>query len=219
MYADRYAPRRMNRGSLGLSVSIVGGLVAAVMLSPTVIKHVIPDKPIEIYPVLPDPPPPPEPLPRPEPQRKAKPTPTIDKPLVVTPGQPDKPYFPPPEGPATAQPGAGDGSATGTAIEPVKPPPVITGTEIDPRYARDFQPMYPPAEQRAGRDGVVTLKVLVGVDGRVVRAEQVMATSDEFWRVTLKQALGRWRFRPATRDGIPFEAWRTMTVRFRLDGE
>jgi periplasmic protein TonB len=64
----------------------------------------------------------------------------------------------------------------------------------------------------------VTLRVLVGVDGRVVRAEQVTATSEEFWRVTLQHALARWRFKPATRDGIPYEAWRTMTVRFTLQG-
>lgn len=219
MYADRYAPRRVNRGSLGLSVGIVAALVAAAMLGNTVIHRPAPDDPLTIYPVTPTPPPKPEPLPKPEPQTRAKATPLIDKPIVTTPVAPDKPYFPPPDGPAPTQPGAGDGAGTAAVIDPPKPPPVITGIEIDPRYARDFQPMYPPAEQRAGRDGVVTLKVLVGTDGRVVRAEQVTATSDEFWRVTLKQALSRWRFKPATRDGVAFEQWRTMTVRFRLDGQ
>lgn len=218
MYADRYAPRRMNRGSLGLSVGIVGALVTAAMLGNTVVHRPPPDEPLTIYPVTPTPPPKPEPLPKPQPQIKAKSTPVIDKPLVVTPAKPDTPYFPPPDQPFTGQPGTGDGTGTAAVIDPPKPPPpVVTGTEIDRRYARDFQPLYPPAEQRAGRDGVVTLKVLVGVDGRVVRAEQVTATSDEFWRVTLKQALGRWRFRPATRDGVPFEQWRTMTVRFNLE--
>lgn len=218
MYADRYAPRQLNRGSLGMSVGIVGGLVAAAMLSPTIISHLPTDKPLEVYVVKPTPTSPPDPLPKPERQTKAKDSPVVDKPLVTTLTAPDKPYVAPPEQPFTGQPSTGDGVGTATVIDPPKPPPVITGTEVDPRYARDFQPLYPPAEQRAGRDGVVTLKVLVGVDGRVVRAEQVMATSDEFWQVTLKQALGRWRFRPATRDGVPFEQWRTMTVRFNLEG-
>lgn len=218
MYADRYAPRRLNRGSLGMSVGIVGGLVAAAMLSPTVISHLPDDTPLKTYWVKPTPPPPPEPLPKPEPQARTKPTTTVEKPLVTTPVAPDKPYVAPPEQPFTGPPGANDGAGTGVAIVPPKPP-VMTGTEIDPRYARDFQPLYPPAEQRAGRDGIVTLKVLVGIDGRVARAEQVLATSDEFWRVTLKQALGRWRFKPATRDGVPFEQWRTMTVRFNLEGQ
>ena len=94
---------------------------------------------------------------------------------------------------------------------------MLTQASVDDRYARDFQPLYPPAEQRAGRDGAVTLKVLIGVDGRVRDVQQLSATSEEFWRVTQKQALARWRFRPATRDGIPVEAWKTMTVRFHLE--
>lgn len=215
MYADRNAPRRLNRGSLGLSVAIVGGLMTVAMVSNTVIRTPPHKPPLPVWNVDPVKPLPPEPLPRPAPPRLAPSTPSVDS-IVKAPVAPDKPYVSPPE-PGYFDPGATDGDGAGPLVEPVKPPPpVFTGTEIDPRHARDFQPMYPPAEQRAGRDGVVTLKVLVGVDGRVVRAEQVTATSDEFWRVTLKQALGRWQFRPATRDGVPVEAWRTMTVRFTL---
>lgn len=219
MDVERYRSDGLNRGSLGLSVAIVGSLVAAAMLSSPTIRAKIVDRPIEIYPVLPDPPPPPEPLPKPESQARAKPSAMPRETLVETPQPPKVDWTPPPEQPATLQPGtSGELGGGGLVIDPPKPPPpVLTGIEVDPRYANAFQPLYPPAEQRAGRDGVVTLKVLVGVDGRVVRAEQLMATSEEFWRVTLKQALGRWRFRPATRDGVPYEAWRTMTVRFRLD--
>ena len=221
MYADRYAPRRLNRGSLGLSTAIVGGLVAAAMLSPTVIEHVTRDTPLKTYWVDPaPPPPPPEPLPQPEARAKSQPTPLPRETLVTTPKPPVVEWTPPPAQPSSPQPGAGEGAGGGAVVEPVKPPPpVLTGIEIDPRYAANFQPIYPPAEQRAGRDGAVTLRVLVGVDGRVVRAEQVMATSEDFWRVTLRHALSRWRFKPATRDGIPHEAWRTMTVRFTLRGE
>ena len=218
MYADRYAPRRVNRGSLGLSVAIVGSLVATVMLSSTTIRDRIKDKTIELIPIRVDPPPPPDPLPKPQPQTKAKPSPRIDQPISQVPTDQSKaPYFAPPDVLPPIDPGLGTGGGTAIVDPPKPPPPVLTGIEVDPRYAANFQPLYPPAEQRAGRDGVVTLRVLVGIDGRVVRAEQVQATSDEFWRVTLKQALGRWRFKPATRDGIPYEAWRTMTVRFRLE--
>lgn len=216
MYADRYGAKRVDRGSLGLSVAIVGGLVTAAMLSNTVVRTPFHKPDLPIWNVQPVKPPPPDPLPKPQPRHRAAPTPLPEKTLVETPVPPEAPYTPPPQ--PAANPGTIDGPGVAPAVEPVKPPPpVMTGIEIDPRYASNFQPLYPPAEQRAGRDGVVTLKVLVGVDGRVTQAVQVTATSEEFWRVTLKQALGRWRFRPATRDGVPFESWRTMTVRFRLD--
>lgn len=117
------------------------------------------------------------------------------------------------------------GSAGGTGTGPVAiipppslptPSPVLSGPSIDPRYARDLQPLYPASEQRAGRSGLVTVRVLVGTDGRVRQVEPVAAASAAFFAATERQALARWRFRPATRDGVPIEAWRTMTVRFEL---
>lgn len=223
MYADRYEPRRVNRGSLVLSVGIVGGLLALGLLASPVVQHVIKEHPLPIFTVDPvTPPPPPDPVPpQPQPQLKSRPAPQIDRPTVLVPTEPKTPYVGPPVQPAT--PGTDEGgtmSGGAVVIDPPKPlPPVLTQAAVDARYARDFQPLYPTAERRAGRDGVVTLKVLIGVDGRVREAVQVLATTDEFWRVTQRQALGKWRFKPATRDGIPVEAWRTMTVRFTMEGE
>lgn len=220
MYADRYAPRRVNPGSLTLSVSIVGGLVAAVMLSPTIVRLKPPGPDLRTF-IVPPAPPPPPPEPVPQPKAAAKtPAPPIEASDPVQPTLPDDLYRVRPADPGPPPDLGGTGTGAASVVEPIKPPPpVLTDTQVDPRYARDFQPLYPPAELRAGRDGAVTLRVLVGVDGRVVRAEQVAASSDAFWRVTLKQALGRWRFKPATRDGIPVEAWRTMTVRFRVEDQ
>ena len=218
MYADRYAPKPLNRSSLTLSVAIVGGLVAAAMLSPTVIRAIEhPDKPLIMIRVAPPPTVPPvDPV-----QPKTKTKSVIDRPKVEvpTPIQEDVFTLKPETGPfVVPSPVEGSGGGGGIVIDPPKPPPpVLTGTEIDGRYARDFQPLYPPAERRAGNEGVVTVKVLIGVDGRVREVKQVAAASEEFWRVTERQALSKWRFKPATRDGIPVEAWRTMTVRFRLE--
>lgn len=61
------------------------------------------------------------------------------------------------------------------------------------------------------------MKVLVGIDGRVKAVELVSADDPGFAEATRRQALRHWRFRPATRDGVPVESWRTMTVRFRMD--
>lgn len=214
MYADRYEPRRVNRGSLGLSIGIVGALLGATLLSSPTIRAHLPTHPLQTY-WVPPPPPVPQPEPQPRPHQQAR---TIDLPIPQVPTDPKVPLAPTLQPPLT-DPGTalGNDSGPATVIEPLKPPPpVLTGTEIDGRYARDFQPLYPPAEQRAGRTGAVVIRVLVGVDGRVRQADEVSATSDEFWRVTQRQALTRWRFKPATRDGIPVEAWRTMTVRFTL---
>lgn len=221
MYADRYNSRGINPGSLSLSVGIVGGLIAAGMMTSTVISDVIRERPpLETYEVPREVPPPDEVKPEPEVEARA-PVPLTPEPLVPAPAEPDRaPIAQPDPGPIDMG-GSGGGTAEGTGAAPVDPPkpppPVLTRADVDPRYARDFQPIYPAAEQRAGSEGVVSLRVLIGVDGRVRQVERLASPSDAFWRVTEQRALSKWRFTPATRDGIPYESWKTMTVRFRID--
>ena len=218
MYADRHAPKPIDRGSLTLSIAIVGGLVAVAALSNTVIDVIRHDSGITVIPVAPVPPPPP---PNPDPEaRHADPMPS--HPIQVDPVVPTIPFDPPfrtsPDPGPPPIPGTGDGG--GVVVDPPKPPPpILRGADVDGRYARDFQPVYPNEERRAGREGVVTLKVLIGTDGRVREVARIAAASDAFWRVTQDRALAKWRFRPATRDGVPYETWKTMTVRFRLEEE
>lgn len=111
----------------------------------------------------------------------------------------------------------------GDIIKPVDPGvidpprnPVLTAVSIDPRYMRDFQPDYPPAMQRAQEEGKVTVRVSIGTDGRVTSVEKLFATTDAFWEAARKQALAKWRFRAATRDGVPVESEKVMTVHFTL---
>lgn len=110
----------------------------------------------------------------------------------------------------------------GPAVRAVEPPPMVMPPLIaatpDPRFADGFQPDYPGIELRAQREGSVTVRIRIGTDGRVKQVEAVRATSAAFLDATRRQALGRWRFRPATRGGEPQESWREMTVHFRLTG-
>ncbi|WP_425228669.1 energy transducer TonB [Sphingomonas sp.] len=219
MYANRYAPRRVNKGSLTLSVAIVGVLVATAMLSPTVIGVLHHEKELHFIDVAPPPPPPP-PDPTPPPRQRLEPRPAqIDPPIPIVPPPLASDFTVPHDPVAPVAPLAGTGPGEDVAIDPPKPPPVLVGAQPDARYLSDFQPTYPAEERRAGREGVVTLRVLVGIDGRVTDVEEIAAPSDAFWRVTEQRARTKWRFRPATRDGIPYAAWRQMTVRFRIEGE
>ena len=94
------------------------------------------------------------------------------------------------------------------------PKPVQKEAQLDSRS--ELQPPYPASEERAGTEGTVRIRILIGADGRVKSAEKVSATSDAFYRATERHALRNWRFRPATLDGRPVESWRTMSVRFLL---
>ncbi len=221
MYADRHAQQtRFNPGGLTAAISINAGLVAALMFAgPTI----LPGDPVRILettniPIDQPPPEPPRPQPRTEEVVANRPTETIvaPNPIVPTPSTSDlvttTTIVPTP--PLTPIIGSDPGPVVITTPAPL--PPLIA-PQVDPRYASAFQPTYPPAERRANRDGRVTVRVLVGIDGRVKQIERVTATSDAFWQVTQDRALRSWRFKPATRGDVPVEAWRTMSLTFRME--
>lgn len=107
----------------------------------------------------------------------------------------------------------------GPLTRPADPPahvPVLTGAARDPRFADRFQPAYPPAMERAERAGVCRVSVTVTPSGRVSAVRQLSCDDPAFFRATERQALSQWRFRPATRDGVPVEAMLEQTVRFQL---
>ena len=122
---------------------------------------------------------------------------------------------------ATADPGpirVAEGSGHDAGDSPTTPvhQPIFVQPQVDPRYRDSLQPPYPPAEQRMEHEGTVRVRITIGPDGRVSAVERLSATSDAFWRVTERQALSRWRFRPATEDGRPVAGTMTLTLTFRL---
>ena len=46
--------------------------------------------------------------------------------------------------------------------------------------------------------------------------ERLSATDEAFWIATQRHALRKWRFRPATRDGVPTASSKLLTIHFRL---
>jgi len=210
-------PSRLRPDSLALTLLFTGVFVSGLFfLNPNVVR-----KKIDIFvgtSIPRDPPPPPQP----EKQVEHKQVPPKET-LYVPPTQPDVVI---PKGPdldfvktPPVDVAAGDGTGGAVIPEPVKHDPVMVGPSIDSHYAGYFQPPYPSDEIRAGNAGRVSVRVLIGVDGRVKDIEKVSAASDSFWEATRRQALSKWRFTPATRDGVPYETWKTMSVSFVLNQE
>ena len=144
-------------------------------------------------------------------------TTTLAPPRAADPAPQFVDSFPGP-GPITFGPiNAGLGEPGGGEV--VAPPhtPVVHAPQRDPAFARAFQPPYPAAQQREGVEGTVRVRVTVAPDGHVVAVEQLSATSAAFFAAVERQALTRWRFVPATRDGVPVESTIVQTVRFTID--
>jgi protein TonB len=211
--------RRGNPASMSAAILVNGSIILAVALSPLVVQ---PDGPrTRIIGDAMTLQPPPEPK-----VNKPKESPEIEpifapKPVIDT-------RQPPKSGPTVTEtePGigttfdgvGGDDDAPEIIRELPKPPmPIFKSALRDPRFARDFQPEYPIGKLRLEIEGSATVRVLVGTDGRVRQVQIVKASDADFAKATEKQALRAWRFKPATRDGIPVEDWQTLTVRFDIN--
>lgn len=197
-----------------LAVGLPAVLVVAVALSPMVVEPGPRSVPlIGTIIDLPTPPPPP-----PEVVEDAKPTPKTSsasdtvEPIVKTIPLGDDRVEP---GPVIVDLPRID---PGPPVPPVDPPapPKLVLADVDPRFAGAFQPDYPAREQRGGIEGVAKVRVLIGADGRVKAVELISADSPGFFEATKRRALAKWRFKPATRGGVPEESWKVMTVRFEI---
>ena len=190
---------------IGGAVAVHALVVGAYLLMPKEMIDVFRDPPPLItYPVA-DTPPPPE---QAQPETDAKPLPQPKShPTIV-----EKPIIPPPPTGFTMKGDdrtVMDGAWTGTITQPDIPPPPQPVLTM-------FQPDYPGAMIRQGMEGKVVVRVTIGTDGRVIDIERLSAADEAFWIATQRQALRKWRFRPATRDGVPVSSTKVLTVHFRL---
>lgn len=219
MYADRYTkPAGLRPGSLGLALLVNGAILGSLAFF-SAPKFVVIDEPGMVLHDFKGPPTPPIDRPKPKKPEIAKGQPVrtevADSTItpVITPAGTYVIDLPPTTGSL-------DGTNfTGVKVDPITLPPVMVDPMIDSRFASGFQPTYPADERRAGNQGRVVVRVLIGVDGRVKEVEKLAASSDSFFEVTRRRALEKWRFKPGTRDGVPVEAWRTMNVTFVLNDD
>ncbi|MCK7592593.1 TonB family protein [Pseudomarimonas salicorniae] len=89
--------------------------------------------------------------------------------------------------------------------------------ETGPTYRRLAPPTYPEAAIAAGQEGVVLLRVLVAADGRPERIEVERATLPGVFDAAAREAVAKWTFNPATRDGLAVSAWSQVPICFSLD--
>lgn len=218
-YVSTYAKKPPNFKGISMTVGVHVLVVAGIFAIPGIELPELPPNVVDTYNV-----PEPKPVdPAPEPQKpiedipQAAPAPTDIRPLVERPVSVD------PVNPGYSSLGEDLLSGEGLIdrlppIEPVPliPDPVIEPAKMNKRYSSSFQPRYPSGQLRLGTEALISVRVLVGTDGRVKQIELIDTPHADFWTATRKHALKKWRFNPATRDGKPFESWMALKVRFQI---
>lgn len=93
---------------------------------------------------------------------------------------------------------------------------VIDGVSLKaPKALESPQPEYPEEAKGSGVEGVATVAVTIGADGRVEKAELVEDPGHGLGKAAV-DAARRWRFEPPTENGRRVRATMVLTMRFDL---
>jgi periplasmic protein TonB len=161
------------------------------------------------------PPPPPEESPPPS----DLPLPPPATPALPRPAEPRPPVPPSQVAVAPAAQRQATASGAATQSEPqggsvafgaaVSPPGLLEGV-------RNPEPEYPLANRQRGEQGVVTVLLRISEAGEVMEVELVNTSGHSALDESARRAVQRWRFRPATRNGVPIPGSIRTAIHFRL---
>ncbi len=155
----------------------------------------------------PKPPPPPPPAPKTPPP---PPTPTAPAPVIPN---ATAPVISVPVAPATPAPTP--------SVAPVAPPapaaPAVKTAAVIQPGATCAKPDYPSASRRLEEEGTVTLRFLIGTDGRVMQAEIEKTSGYPRLDDAARNGLAKCQFRPGTVDGKPEQSWASIRYTWRLE--
>ena len=95
--------------------------------------------------------------------------------------------------------------------------PIRVGGNIRvPLKLVDVRPTYPGSMREAGREGVVPLEALIGVDGTVTSVRVLSAQVHPDFAIAAVDAVRQWIFTPTLLNGKPVEVVMTVSVQFNL---
>ncbi len=89
------------------------------------------------------------------------------------------------------------------------------GAEPPQALSQNATPPYPEAARKAGKEGLVVLKVVITTEGRVTDIKVV--SGEEPFLAAAIAMVKTWRYEPARLDGRSIEAARLIRIPFRLN--
>ncbi len=135
---------------------------------------------------------------------------------------------------ATAKGAFGEGDTTGLSdpnisfaggagsgpIEPADDagdPPDFVAVEKDPEFVNRVQAVYPEMARKAGIEGKVIVKVLVGKNGKPEKAQIIKNPGTDIFDESVINAVMSSTYTPAIQNGRPVKVWLMVPFSFKLN--
>lgn len=93
---------------------------------------------------------------------------------------------------------------------------IYTKVDVNPIPVKTPPPEYPDTMKRQGISGVVAVSIVIDEKGAVVTATVAKSSQAEF-EYSAVEAVKKWKFKPAQKDGVPVKMKVTVPIRFNLE--
>lgn len=93
---------------------------------------------------------------------------------------------------------------------------IYTKVDVNPVPVKTPPPDYPENMKRQGVSGVVAVSIVIDEKGAVLNASVAKSSQSEFEAPAL-EAVKKWKFKPAQKDGAPVKMKVTIPIRFNLE--
>ena len=108
--------------------------------------------------------------------------------------------------------------AVARPTQPRSAQPIRVGGNIRvPQKEVDVRPVYPATMREAGREGVVPIEAIIGVDGTVTSLRVLSAQVHPDFAIAASDAVRQWKFSPTLLNGQPVEVSMRVSITFSLD--
>jgi TonB family protein len=128
--------------------------------------------------------------------------------------------------PAGVEGGAALGAA-GSGGETAAPPAAkanpgdlvdLAAVDDQPKILKSVEPVYPAQAKRFGKEGAVTVNALINEVGTVIETGILKGLKDDMGlEKAAADAVRKWKFQPAKKDGVNVKVWKPIVITFRAD--
>jgi TonB family protein len=107
-------------------------------------------------------------------------------------------------------------SASNGSVAPLTDPSAVTMPVAIASSSGGCSAYYPPIAMRLGEEGDTELQFTVAANGTVKDVSVANSSGHDMLDQAAVQCAAQWRYKPATRNGVPFDVSRHTVVRFRF---
>ena len=93
---------------------------------------------------------------------------------------------------------------------------IYTKVDVNPVPMKTPPPIYPEALKREGGSGVVAVTIVIDEKGTVIKATVAKSSNDGLNEAAI-EAVKKWKFKPAQKDGEKVKVRVTVPISFSLE--